>query len=250
MRYTYLDIETLGAQSDEACKRVADTVKPPAQMKKAETIAAWEANQKAAVVEEAIARNAPDGGEVATHRHKKRGGEYVLIGIGRMQAGRWFEPDRSEVLAGRDGRSIDMREVAVYRSVDDGSLWVRPREEFDDGRFEVLSPAPAASPSGGEVVRELTTVERLRVLASGKMLPGWNLHQDISESADLIQAQAAAIAEREERIRRKDAALRGLLAQWAAFEASYGNQEEAYYKLAKYARPAWEAARAALSAGG
>jgi hypothetical protein len=31
-----------------------------------------------------------------------------------------------------------MREVAIYRSVDDGSLWVRPREEFEDGRFAAL----------------------------------------------------------------------------------------------------------------
>ena len=37
-----------------------------------------------------------------------------------------------------------------------------------------------------------------------------------------------------------------LVSQWEAFEAGYGNQEEAYYKLAKYARPHWEALRAAL----
>lgn len=74
----------------------------------------------------------------STHRHKKRGTRYVLLGIGKMQAERWFEPDRAEVLAGRDGRSVDMREVAVYRSADDRSLWVRPLEEFEDGRFEEL----------------------------------------------------------------------------------------------------------------
>ena len=45
-------------------------------------------------------------------------------------------------------------------------------------------------------------------------------------------------------------ALAELLTQWEAFEASYGNQEEAYYKLAKYARPAWNKARAALSKAG
>ena len=29
---------------------------------------------------------------VATHRHKKRGTEYVLIGIGKMQAEHWYLP--------------------------------------------------------------------------------------------------------------------------------------------------------------
>jgi hypothetical protein len=56
MTYLYLDIETIPAQSDEARAAVAATVKPPATMKKAETIAAWEAEQKASAVEEAIAK--------------------------------------------------------------------------------------------------------------------------------------------------------------------------------------------------
>ncbi len=42
-------------------------------------------------------------------------------------------------------------------------------------------------------------------------------------------------------------ALTGLLEQWKEFRASSGNMEEAYYKLAKYARPHWEKAAAALS---
>jgi len=68
-----------------------------------------------------------------THRHKKRGSEYVLIGYGKMQAEGW------SVGYGEEGSiPADMHEVAVYRSVDDGSLWVRPREEFEDGRFEAL----------------------------------------------------------------------------------------------------------------
>lgn len=56
MTYLYLDIETIPAQSEEARAAVAATVKPPAAMKKAETIAAWEKDQKAAAVEEAIAK--------------------------------------------------------------------------------------------------------------------------------------------------------------------------------------------------
>lgn len=56
MTYLYLDIETIPAQSEEAKAIVASGVKPPAQMKKADTIAAWEKEQKPAAVEEAIAK--------------------------------------------------------------------------------------------------------------------------------------------------------------------------------------------------
>jgi DNA polymerase elongation subunit (family B) len=62
MTYLYLDIETIPAQTEAAKERVASTVKPPAQMKKADTIAAWEKEQKAAAVEEAIAKTSFDGG--------------------------------------------------------------------------------------------------------------------------------------------------------------------------------------------
>ena len=56
MTYLYFDLETIPAQTEEAKARVAATVKPPAQMKKADTIAEWEKTQKAAAVEEAIAK--------------------------------------------------------------------------------------------------------------------------------------------------------------------------------------------------
>lgn len=61
---------------------------------------------------------------------------------------------------------------------------------------------------------------------------------------DHIEAQAAEIARLRE-------ALSDLLSQWDKYRAGeYPNQEDAYYKLDKYARPHWDAARAALSGEG
>lgn len=77
-----------------------------------------------------------------THRHVKRGTEYQLIGIGKMQAEGW-----ATYSDGVGYSPVDMREVAIYRG-DDGQLWVRPVAEINDGRFAPIPAAPASK--GGE----------------------------------------------------------------------------------------------------
>lgn len=62
MTLLFLDIETIPAQTERAKDRIAATVKPPAQMKKAETIAAWEKDGKEQAIFEAVDKTSFDGG--------------------------------------------------------------------------------------------------------------------------------------------------------------------------------------------
>lgn len=59
--HLYLDIETLPSQSPEVHARIAETITPPGNISKAETIAQWESEKKPALVKEAIAKTALDG---------------------------------------------------------------------------------------------------------------------------------------------------------------------------------------------
>lgn len=62
MNYLYLDIESIPAQYDAAITRIASTVKAPGNIKKPESIAAWEKESKEGAVQEAIDKTSFDGG--------------------------------------------------------------------------------------------------------------------------------------------------------------------------------------------
>ena len=68
-----------------------------------------------------------------SHRHVKRGTDYVVVGQATIQ-------DSTGSYLG------EACPVTVYRNKD-GRLWVRATDEFNDGRFVAL---PAAPDAGGE----------------------------------------------------------------------------------------------------
>lgn len=61
MTKLFLDIETLPTDRTDVREFIASTVKPPATMSKAETIAKWEAESKAGAIDEAVAKTGLDG---------------------------------------------------------------------------------------------------------------------------------------------------------------------------------------------
>lgn len=74
------------------------------------------------------------------YRHKKRGTSYELMGIGKLQASDLYESRYSDVWQTTSYKELDMIDVVIYRNVlDEKEIWVRPKSEFYDGRFELVT---------------------------------------------------------------------------------------------------------------
>ena len=76
---------------------------------------------------------------VTRFRHKRRGTTYEVLGVAAMQSAHWRDPATPADNCPH-GVSVNMRPVVVYVSEEDGQLWVRPKEEFEDGRFAPIPP--------------------------------------------------------------------------------------------------------------
>lgn len=58
------------------------------------------------------------------YRHKKRGSEYIILAEAPLQI----------------NGHLDGITMIICQCVTDGQIWVRPKDEFFDGRFEKVTP--------------------------------------------------------------------------------------------------------------
>ena len=82
--HLYLDIETIPGQRPGLRDEIAAKILPPGNYKKPETIAAWETDEKPALVEEAFRKTSFDGGvgHVVSIAYAIENGEVDGIGVG------------------------------------------------------------------------------------------------------------------------------------------------------------------------
>lgn len=74
------------------------------------------------------------------YRHKKRGTVYEIISFGKLQASDLYRQVYNDVCQTNTYKAVDMIDVVIYRNVEDNDeVWVRPKSEFYDGRFEAVT---------------------------------------------------------------------------------------------------------------
>ncbi|WP_291939644.1 hypothetical protein [Limnohabitans sp.] len=138
MQITF-DIETIPSQQPEAKAAVLATIKPPATLKKPESIAAWWDNESAAAVEDAyrkqsfdalhgeiisIAAAGPDGQTWTRCREQGQSEAGLIEEFGRTVRG-WLDDAAGSTPEGRIFADLDPWLIGHNTAFDMGFLWRR-----------------------------------------------------------------------------------------------------------------------------
>lgn len=109
MSNLYLDIETIPSQDPAVHALIAEGVTPPGNISKADTIAAWHADKKPALVEEAIAKTSFDGalGHICCIGWAWDGGAPLSHCIATVKTERDYLADFFDLVAARIGNSFE-----------------------------------------------------------------------------------------------------------------------------------------------
>ncbi len=131
-------------------------------------------------------------GWVPTHRHAKRGSTYRVLGEATAQG----NPDDPWLFSDGD-------KLTVYQA-EDGRLWVRYTEEFNDGRFEALAaspPPPVPTPAReAEANARIAELERHVEELQDKINPEHGCACSYDRPGDVCAVHSPALAKAEARI--------------------------------------------------
>ena len=108
----------------------------------------------------------------------KKGGVYDVISEGKVQT---------------ENGLFDMDNVVIYRSLSDGSIWVRGADEFFDGRFTAIARIDEPKdPIGYDVLMDLQHKLVAKIRAKEDHQPIFNLWHELSNlypEADRVIAE-------------------------------------------------------------